>query len=279
METYKRLYYIKNILTKNTIFYINVFQNNQCKIVIFHPFFYKKKEWKCHVKEVYENNDEIVLEDIDIFESSRMILTYIRDNHRISIEKIYEKYQNKCVRELFIFWDNIDDINDYVRRCPRVRKEEETWDSDFHIWPKFIRNPEKKYIIKDVIDALVRDDIYFIKKVIMDKNYLQFLFSDKYNPALYLGDLSKFESIPGDDFGTYDIYDNALIICCKNNSQLCLRYLLTNGAKTNYQNKMGQTPLHIAVQNNNPDIVRILLDHDANTNKFDKFGITPYKYA
>jgi len=66
-----------------------------------------------------------------------------------------------------------------------------------------------------------------------------------------------------------------LIIAVEHGQANAASYLIQNGANVNYQNKNGQSPLHIAVYKNRQDIVQLLLRSKANVNASYGNGFSP----
>ena len=58
-----------------------------------------------------------------------------------------------------------------------------------------------------------------------------------------------------------------------------LKLLLSNGAKVEVKNHIGQTPLFSAVIYNNPEGIKILTEHDAKVNVRQGDGRTPLQWA
>ena len=57
------------------------------------------------------------------------------------------------------------------------------------------------------------------------------------------------------------------------------KLLIKHGAKVNFQNKYGYTPLHQAASNDDPSVSRILLENGADPNIKDRFGRAPLHKA
>ena len=57
------------------------------------------------------------------------------------------------------------------------------------------------------------------------------------------------------------------------------KLLIKHGAKVNFQNKYGYTPLHNAASNDDPSVSRILLENGADPNIKDRFGRAPLHKA
>lgn len=326
METYKRLNFIKELLKKYNSFIIYVLDYDSdtkevigYKTVTFKPVNYKKNgeivTYPYETPDINnQKNDKIPY--VNLMDSCRRILTLIRDNHELKIEKIYEGCKELSNTELLINWslppvikknnflketfkkivsindeenekkdekklekDKLERIIENVKTCVKKRKDEKYWDDDKFIWPKFIRDPNRKYVIKDVIYALTKDDLEFIKNIHKDAFYNDFLVSIKWNPIRLLGDDSYFSNSPMDDFGEYNKYNNALISCALSNSIKCMEYLLENGANPNYQNNEGLSALHIAAGLNYKDCVELLLKNNASKSLLNKNGLNPFTYA
>jgi ankyrin repeat protein len=62
-------------------------------------------------------------------------------------------------------------------------------------------------------------------------------------------------------------------------NKLILEYLLKNHGNINAQDKLGLTPLHIAITTNNLNIAELFIEHGANTNIQDKQNDTPIHVA
>jgi len=300
METFDRLNMILKLFNQvNTFIIQSIDGDNKYKITTFKPVPYKKvKDFITYPTEMFENLKTKECGKTTLMDSSRMVLTLIRDNHDDYIEDIFFKYHELRRQIITIVWKenpdffeigrigensetDIPNVNyhNLVKKNMRFRKENNIWDSDFNIWPKFIRMPDQKYLAKDVIDAIRQDNVEFIRKVIDEKKYLEFLLSKNWNPKILLGNSSVFNSFPRDDFGEYDPNNNACIYCAEFNALKCLGYLLANGAYTDYQNKCSNTALHVAVYYDHDYIVRDLLMCHANTTKINIFGLTPLRLA
>ena len=57
------------------------------------------------------------------------------------------------------------------------------------------------------------------------------------------------------------------------------KLLIKHGAKVNFQNKYGYTPLHLAASNDDPSVSRILLENGADPIIKDRFGRAPLHMA
>jgi len=70
-----------------------------------------------------------------------------------------------------------------------------------------------------------------------------------------------------------------LLMATYRNSMDSVILLLKKGAKTNYKDEFGQTPIFYAVQNNNLDMVKLLEFNNANLNSKNYEGTTPLSSA
>ncbi len=282
METYKRLNIIRNLLTKNFLnFIIQNPHENLYKITTFKPI-NKLKNINVKVENTYIDETKSDIKIIDVMEACRLILVLIRDNHSISIESIEKMFQNIRKKNIIIEWSNLDDISnmDYIISLNRkIRKEANLWDSDRIIWPQFERKLTQKYLIKEVIEKILEDDLEYLKEVHFSGIYQDFLFSGKWNPIRLLGNQNLFSNVALDDFGDYEPTNNALMFCSLGNSVNCMIYLLKNNADITNSNKFQQSALHIAVLLNHIDCVAILLSYDASLLKIDIYGKSPLLYA
>jgi len=239
--------------------------------------------------EITSFGDQSEWEKLNLMDSCRHILSLIKKNHSVSIEKIYFESKEWLKKDIFIEWkinisgmthlEIMEEIENVVKKSIKQRKENQIWDHDSSIWPKFQRTSDKIYTLKDLCDAISRDDLDFVQKVRNDGFYNRFLVGKTWDPAEILGNTNLFENVPKDDFGEYDIYDNALIVCAKNNSLHCLMYLLENGANPNYQNKKFQTALHICALNDYFDCAFHLLKFEAKKTIIDIYGLNAYQWA
>jgi len=292
METFNKLDNIKYFSQKYNKFNIlsltfyNNFIANGIQKNIFEPKLYKNKE--IFVEYTIESEDGEINYNtkLDIYDASRKILTFIRDNHSIKIDVIFKEYKDKSRIFIIIRWHFVEnkvldykDIHFIIKNYIRKRKEEKDWDYDSFIWPKFTRICTQKYIAKEICNAIVNDNIEFIRVVLTDGLYDDFLLGVKWNPIRLICNKKDFSSVPLDDFGEFNPYESGLTICAKHNSINCLELLLSWNANPNYQNNYGKTALHIACEQDHFDCVRILLIYGASKIMIDNFGYTALKYA
>ena len=70
-----------------------------------------------------------------------------------------------------------------------------------------------------------------------------------------------------------------LHIAAKNNSIMCLKWLLEQGVNVDLEDKSGYTPLHIACENRSKDCVKLLLECGADVDKLNNDLETPLHIA
>jgi len=264
METHNRLELIRNLLHNYNTFTIYSLQYNEgipvgYNIVIFKPWLYKKIKAKERNKFIRRNFDdifinplvfnsvskqEVVKDKIDTTDASREILILIRDNHQVNIEDIYKIYKNELRKNIVLSWKELDDnsslplsyISNKITKFIKDRRENKLWDYDSNIFPRFLPNIHKDYYIKDVIFAIERDDDSFLRKVIKEGYYDEFLKSIDWDPYCLIGEPQNFNRIILDDFGDYRFDNNALIFCVEFSSYKCLILLLNSVAYPYYSN-------------------------------------------
>ncbi|XP_062594111.1 uncharacterized protein LOC134255601 [Saccostrea cucullata] len=75
--------------------------------------------------------------------------------------------------------------------------------------------------------------------------------------------------------------ETPLMVACRNDSTNILNLLLKSGANTNFQNKRGETPLHVALKNEKPCplVLKMLLENGADCILCRKDGLSPLYIA
>ena len=128
-----------------------------------------------------------------------------------------------------------------------------------------------------------------IKKLLNDKNLnpynpkdLKYLLSltmrtdiEMYNFEYLLRYLMKYFNDKNESL----FYEN-FFHSCELGKKSNIKILLENGLNVNYQNDLGETPLHIAIAKNDIELIKILIEYEPDTSlSTDKDGFTAVNYA
>ena len=145
--------------------------------------------------------------------------------------------------------------------CSIVIKEDTKEDEQFNGIKKLLKdknlNPNNQKDLKYLLSLTMRTDIQMFNFEYLLRYLIQY-FNDK-NESLF--------------------YEN-FFHSCELGKIGNIKILLENGLNVNYQNDLGETPLHIAIAKNDIELIKLLIDYEPDTSlSTDKDALTALNYA
>ncbi|MBV8661066.1 MAG: ankyrin repeat domain-containing protein [Candidatus Dependentiae bacterium] len=190
---------------------------------------------------------------------------------------------NKLKPDLEVMLKNIED-EDNFEKINFI--QDLTASSD--VMPEFKANFKNEQGIKTLMDAISKDDIEKVKRLIqldvVDVNQKDDSFFGE-TPLHVAIEYEAYKVIPllvkaGADVNQKNNYDlTPLHYAALNNAYKVILLLVKAGADINQRDNNGDTPLHLAAEGNVDKAVQLLLDADADVNQANNSGKTPLRLA